>query len=271
MASIGQVGGALRELLFPLGLLLAIGNATASGEWEAQATSGLNLRAGPGRDQSIVTMLEPKTTVVVTEQQGEWYKGVSKGEPRTEGWVAGAYLATRALPQAAASHHAAPQEGETKAPERAIGHFQEKVQMPAMPPWGGAGLSAPAEKPEPLEKGKTGSNVSAGSSQIQESATVPVPGKSMEAPPPGVTAQTTVTPPEAAPVLFPAEQPPRRLSGLRMMLRQAVSVAAVIMSCLALVFACKAYLLAKECYRAMMRFQLRFQQTKEIAGKTAGE
>lgn len=268
MASIGQSWSTRCTLLLLLAVvLLGRGIGAASVEWEAQATSRLNLRAAPGKDQSIVTMLTRGTTVVVMEQQGEWCKVVGKGDTTLQGWVAAAYLAKMWPPQEAASPEAAPQEVETKAPEKGMEPPPEEVQMPATPQ-NVTGPTAPAEKSEPSESAKPEGSEGAAPVPPQESPVEPAPAEPSEAFAPEIATEAPGIPAAAAPVA-PAAEAPVGLRGLSVVLRQVVSLAAMIMACLALVFAYKAYLLAQECYRAMMRFQLRFQQTQDKSGKSS--
>jgi uncharacterized protein YraI len=258
MGSIGRLG---RK---PCGLLLLgvgflwISMGAASAEWEAQATSTLNLRVSPGIDQKILTVLTPGAAVVVTEQQGEWCKVVGKDAPEVQGWVVAAYLKKTTPDEQAASPGSAQKEVEKVVPEKGM-HPPQEAATPA--PESANEPSAPAAGQEVPEI-KKAEGIETTSSPLRKDA----PGVGASEPARVPSLETAGEASKTA-----AADTPDALSGLSLMLRQVVQLASVIMSCLALVFSYKAFQLAQECYRAMMRFQLRFQQTQEKAGKSAKE
>jgi hypothetical protein len=192
---------------------------------------------------------------VVTEQQGDWCKVVGKDAPDVQGWVVAAYLKKTTPEEQAASPGSAQKEVEKVVPEKGMNPPQE-VATPA--PESANEPSAPAVGQEVPE--------------IKKAEVIETTSSSLPKDAPGVGASE----PARVPSLKTAGEAPKTaaadaLSGLSLMLRQVVQLASVIMSCLALVFSYKAFQLAQECYRAMMRFQLRFQQTQEKAGKSAKE
>jgi uncharacterized protein len=64
----------------------------------AQVNTQLNLRSGPGTGHGRVAVLEPGTTISVSEIRDGWYRAST---PHGAGWVHGSYVAIDALPGAA--------------------------------------------------------------------------------------------------------------------------------------------------------------------------
>jgi hypothetical protein len=210
-------------------------------------------------DQNILTVLTPGAAVLVTEQQGEWCKVVGKDAPDLQGWVAAAFLKKTSQEGQAASPVPAQGEVEKLLPEKGMETPQKVVPQA---PESATEETSPASGQEVPETKKAEVIETTSSSLLKDSPPVLVPAE-----PAGV-----VTPETAAVASrTTAAETPDAISGLSVLLRQVVQLASVIMSCLALIFSYKAFQLAQECYRAMMRFQLRFQQTQEKSGKPAKE
>lgn len=259
MGGIGRFGRKACGFLLLLVGFLWTSVVAASAEWEARATSKLNLRASPGRDQSILAVLTPGAALLVTEQQGEWCKVSGKDAPYVQGWVAAAFLKKTTPEEQDASPGSAQKEVEQAGPEKGMETSHEVVPAAPESVIERSGLAAGQEVPE-TRNAEVAEITS--SSPLKDSPHVMVPAEPAGALTPEIAAEA----PRSA-----GAETPEGMGGLSVILRQAVLLASAIMSCLALVFSYKAFLLAQECYRAMMRFQLRFQQTQEKAGKSAKE
>jgi len=208
--------------------------------WKGEVTTNVNLRKSPGLDGGIITRLDKGDRVIVKDKYGEWYQVVLEKEIfGYKGWMNGQYLKRV---QSKEEIEAVPSEEVTEeAP------LEEKVSKTLLEEKEG-------EKEEEVkqeEKDKKG--------EKQQNLLKPP--------------QEKISPQKSLPAAMGVEknEPPTINStenyfgyqGIRSFLRLLLRLASAILSCIALLFAYRAYKLAKACYEMTTQLQSNMRDVKK--------
>lgn len=59
--------------------------------WRVNSKTGLNLRAGPGANWSIIELIPNNTKLIMLKRDGDWYN-VTAANSKNTGWVHGSYI-----------------------------------------------------------------------------------------------------------------------------------------------------------------------------------
>jgi len=229
--------------------------------WDGETTRNVKLREAPGLDQRVLTVIARGDKAEVLDQKEDWYLVAIKGkQSEIKGWVFAKFIKLVAGKAEAAQMLTTTKEKVTPAPpETKEARKETEPQSEAK--------QEITQAPQTIGEEKQG-----------EPIVVRVEEKNLESfsPPQGAIAS-----PEESP--SPAGQPPKTeqkatpisqnqetaaanagvITFLKDLLRGAALLATVLLSFLAFIFSFRAYRIVRECYRSMIRFQVRWQNLQD--------